>query len=468
MAKDYFQDIVPPQSASRSRKQIAPPPPPVPEPDLDEFTDEEEVGYEAPMPERSIRNIPVPQSRTRTRADAGVPPQRSSISAPRIPGRSRSWLWILAGIFVVFVGTLAVVASRGTVVTITPHSQLVTFDQTAQFTAYPAATAATGTLSYSIQTIEFEDSAVVPAQGTQHVETKASGAIMIYNDYSSSPVELLENTRFETPDGLIFRIPAKVSIPGKTAAGPGTLTVTVNADQPGDKYNIAPISRFTVPGLKGGAMYNKVYASSQAAFTGGFTGEQPGIDPAALATALADIRTRIETKARESLLSASSSTVAFPGLASIAYQELPSTPEADGTVRVHQKAIVTYAAFPADIFATVIAQSVSADVTGSRIVIKPGEGYGAVPVTSGTSTPTLSGTGPLPFAIMGKALLVWDINAPELQKALAGRSEAAFPTIIESFPSIETAHARIEPFWKNTFPSDSTQIRVNVKEVAFE
>lgn len=422
------------------------------------------------MPERSIRNIPVPQSRTRMRADAGVPSQRPSVSAPRMgaPSRSRSWIWILAGLFVVFVGTLAVIASRGTVVTITPHSQLVTFDQTAQFTAYPAATAATGTLSYSIHTIELEDSAVVPAQGTQHVETKASGTITIYNEYSSSPVELLENTRFETPDGLIFRIPAKVSIPGKTTAGPGTLTVIVNADQSGDKYNVAPVSRFTVPGLKGGAMYDKVYASSQAAFTGGFVGEQPGIDQAALTTALADIRTRIETKARESLLSASSSMIAFPGLASIAYQELPSTPEADGTVRVHQKAVVTYAAFPADIFATVIAQSVSADVTGSRIAIKPGEGYGAVPVTSGTSTPTLSGTGPLPFAIMGKALLVWEVNVPELQKALAGRNEAAFPTIIESFPSIEEAHARIEPFWKSTFPSEPTQIGVTVKEVTFK
>lgn len=480
MAKDYFQDIVPPQNGAqngtpRPARKLAVPQQQLPDPELDDFTDEEEVAIEPPAPERSIRNIPLPQSRSRGRAmpdaEQGAAPRTfagQDRTAPTRARSSRGWIWILAGVLVVFVGTLAVVATRGTVVTVTPHSHLVTFDQTAQFTAYPANTAATGTLSYTIRTIELEEFAVVPAQGTQHVETKASGSLTLFNDYQATPVKLIKGTRFESPDGLIFRIPADVSIPGKTAAGPGKVDVTVQADQVGEKYNLAPTTRFTVPGLKGGPMYDKVYASSASAMSGGFAGEQPGVEPGALAAAVADIRTRIEQKAREALATTSEGFIAFPGLASVVYQDLPATTEAEGSVRIGQKAIISYAAFPADMFATVIAQSVSADVAGSRIVIKPGEGYGAAPVTSGTSTPTLNGTGPLPFALMGKALLVWTVDAAELQKALAGRDQAAFQTIITGFPSIEEAHARIEPFWKSTFPADSTQIGVTVKDVEIQ
>ncbi|MBM3272381.1 hypothetical protein FJY94_03865 [Candidatus Kaiserbacteria bacterium] len=471
MVKDYFQDIVPPTGGSaRTARKVVPSASPAPS--YDEF-DEEEIEDVVP-PVRGIRNIPVPQSRSRGRApipDNDPTAGRAFSSPPRFeeqeetPRASRPWLWVLAAVLVIFVGTLGVLATRGTVVTVTPNSHVVTFDQTAQFTAYPAETAATGTLSYTMQTFELEESAVVPAQGTQHVETKASGSITVYNNHSTSPVRLIKDTRFSTPDGLIFRTPADVSIPGKTASGPGKIDITVVADEVGEKYNVGPVAKFTVPGLKGGPMYDNVYASSASAMAGGFSGDQPGVEPGAMSAAVADMRSKIEARARDILATTTSATISFPGLAQIAYQELPVTPEAGNAVRLHHKAVVTVATFPADTFSHLVAQSVSADVVGSRIIIAPGEGYGAAMLTPpGTSTPVF-GSGPLPFTLSGKATLVWQVDVPELQKALAGRDEAAFPTIINGFPSIKEAHARIEPFWQSTFPENATDIRVTVKDV---
>lgn len=476
MAKDYFQDIVPPNNGGvrPPRKLSTQPTPPAPiESDYSEFEDEEIADVPAG---RSIRNIPLPQSRSRGRASipdndptsasrSYAAPRESSNDEPR-PPRSRRWLWILAAVLVIFVGTLAALATRGTIVTVTPNSHLVNFDTSSQFTAYPAETAATGTLSYTIKTFDIEDSAVVAAQGTRHVETKASGSITVYNNHAATPVKLITGTRFEAPGGLIYRVPSDISIPGKTASGPGKIDVTVVADEVGEKFNIGPTAKFTVPGLKGGPMYENVYASSAGSMSGGFSGEQPGVDPAAMSAAVAQMRTRLENTAREMLLSASSTTVSFPGLAQISYQELPATPEADGSVRLHHKAVVMAAAFPADTFSQIVAQSVSADVVGSKIVILPGEGYGAVLVTpAGTSTPAL-GSGPLPFGLTGKATLVWTVDVLELQKALAGRDQAAFPTIITGFASIKEAHARVEPFWNSTFPAEPTDIRVTVKDVS--
>ena len=88
----------------------------------------------------------------------------------------------------------------------TPRSHAIVFDASSEFSAYPAGGAATGTLTYTTDAFDFEDSAVVVTQGTERVEERAHGRITVVNNYSATPVKLIKNTRFETPDGLIFRI----------------------------------------------------------------------------------------------------------------------------------------------------------------------------------------------------------------------------------------------------------------------
>jgi len=44
-----------------------------------------------------------------------------------------------------------------------------------------------------------------PASGSDFVERGATGIITIYNDFSSDPQDLVATTRFETPDGKIYR-----------------------------------------------------------------------------------------------------------------------------------------------------------------------------------------------------------------------------------------------------------------------
>lgn len=461
MAKDYFQDITPPEGGPP-----APRPAPLSSSDSDDVAEIPIRTAEAPAaPPRGIRNISAPRARPPARVGrmddlrespsifGGEPP-------PHPPRRSRWWLWGLAAICILALGGLSLFAFRATTVSVIPKSHTVVFDETSTFTAYPAASAATGTLSYTVQISDLEDSEVVPSQGTTHAETKASGSIIVYNNYSASSVKLIKNTRFETPDGLVFRVPAEVLIPGKKGTAPGSVSITVVADKAGDKYNVGPIAKFTLPGLKSSPdMYATVYAKSTTAFTGGFIGDRPAVAPGALEKALSSVRARLESKARAAGGARGDSAVVFPELMRITYQELPNTTEAGGGVRIHEKAHVVMPVFPAAAFAQTVAKAVSADAEGAPIKIVAGKDFGAH--TANTSSAL--GAGPVNFTLTGQAELVWEVDVEALAQALAGRDSQAFQTIVNGFSGIQEAHARIEPFWKTSFPGNAADIKVDVQ-----
>ena len=460
MAKDYFEDIVPPENGGRRAVPINTNPAPIAE------EDNEPENYTAPTPEKSIRNISMPQRVARRPApdmsDMRQPTAAGILGgahAPRV--RSRWWMWIAAGISVLILGSLALLALRSTAVTVTPRSQTVVFDQTAQFIAYPSATAAAGTLSYTVQTVELEDSEVVASSGTVKAEDKASGTITVFNDYSTDGVKLIKNTRFQSASGLIFRTPAEIIVPGKKGATPGEVRVTVVADQAGESYNVAA-GRFTVPGLQSSPdMYAKVYARSDVAMAGGFVGDKPGVADGALQGAIAQVRSRLEQKARDSALAQSTDTAtAFADIARISYQSLPSTTEAGGGVRIHEKARVEVPIFESAKFASAVARMVSADAESASIRI---EGVARL-VAQPTSTSTVFLSDPLQFTLTGTAELVWNIDELALTTALAGKDKSAFESIVTGFPGIQTATARIQPFWSSVFPTSPADIKVKIEE----
>ena len=70
------------------------------------------------------------------------------------------------------------------------------------------------------------------------------------------------------------------------------------------------------------------------------------------------------------------------------------------------------------------------------------------------------------FQLTGQAMLIWEVNASELAQALAGRDQSAFQTIVTGFPGIQSATARIEPFWSSAFPGDANRIRIKIADPA--
>lgn len=370
------------------------------------------------------------------------------------------WIWVSAVVSVLVLVVLGLFIFRSTKVTVVPRSHAVVFNETSRFVAYPAAEAVTGTLAYSVVVSDLEDSAVVKSEGKEHAEERASGAIEVFNDYGSASVRLIKNTRFATESGLVFRVPATVVVPGKTGTKPGSVTVTVFADQVGPEYNVGPVARFTLPGLKSSPdMYAKVYARSTSPMIGGFVGDRPSVLPATLESARGEIRGRLEAKARETIRSlANASSIVFPDLARITYSSLPMTTEAGGDVRIHEKAHVEVPVFPASDLAQAVALAAGANVESAGVYLA---GIEQVKATQ-DSTVSALGQDSLGLTLRGEALIVWNVDSAALASALAGRDNTAFQGIVNSFPGIQEARARIEPFWKGTFPESSSDIKIEL------
>jgi hypothetical protein len=100
---------------------------------------------------------------------------------------------------------------------------------------------------------------------------KAQGKITIINEFSNANQPLVENTRFLSENGTLFRLVNSTTVPGMKDGEPGKIEVLVKADQPGEVGNIGP-TKFTIPGFEGSPKHEKIYATSEKSMTGGGTG----------------------------------------------------------------------------------------------------------------------------------------------------------------------------------------------------
>lgn len=146
--------------------------------------------------------------------------------------------------------------------------------------------------------------------GKEFKGTNAKGKIKIINT-SSDDWELKGGTRFQTPDGINFRIPYSVTVPAQSvdeAGKPlqGTIVSVIEADpfdlfgKPvGDRGNIPP-ARFIIPGL---SKYNQrlIWGESELPMTGGVTSYNSIVTKEDIAAAKKQISDNLVLMAKEDL-----------------------------------------------------------------------------------------------------------------------------------------------------------------------
>jgi len=141
------------------------------------------------------------------------------------------------------------------------------------------------------------------ATGKKNVGEKAKGTITVYNEWDSNAQPLVLGTRFVSSDSKVFKTTQAVNVPGTTVqAGhivAGTATVSVEADQMGESYNIGP-SNFTIPGLPS-EKQAKIYGKSTQAMSGGLTKEIKVVSKKDIEDAKNNIDDEFLRKAKEDL-----------------------------------------------------------------------------------------------------------------------------------------------------------------------
>ena len=423
---------------------------------------------------RSIRDIPLPEKKQnkieellKETADFRVehpqrPISRTTVSevddhewAPT-PTKGRRWLIFLTLVILLGVGTLFFF--NGASVTITLKTESIPVD--VLLTSTSDAASATSTLPYKVLPVQKEGIKEINASGAMvEVEKKASGTIVIYNNYSSASQVLIATTRFETPEGFIYRLDKGVTVPGtKVVSGktvPGSVEGVVTSDIAGSKYNIDKTD-FTVFGFKGTPKYDGFYARSKTALTGGFSGTMPEVGDADLKAANNELKQTLSTQALEEIKKSKPTGYVFfdKGVRSTFSSEIG--PATNGKAVVTGKLVVEALIFDQSQVEEIIARNQNSQKYHfDNLETLDFSIENQNPVSSFISGPILL------INLSGILTSGQSFDEEALKNALSGKSKSQLPQILKLYPEIIKAKATVLPFW-SSFPSNTDKIKIIV------
>lgn len=368
---------------------------------------------------------------------------------------------MLAGVCVLIYFILSVTVFFHATIVATPKTERVVLN--AHITAEKDA--ATG-LSFTVFSLTATETKDVLATETKTVSTKASGKIVVYNEYSAVSQRLIKNTRFQASSGKIYRISESIVVPGVTTVGgktvPGRVEVTVYADEPGVEYN-AGLTDFTIPGFKGDPRFQKFYARSKTPMTGGFAGAMRMVSDADLAAAREEIEGKLKEKLRSQAQEAvPPEFVLYEEGTSIVTRPLSRTDleGSENTVRLEEVATLHAIIFPRLPLAQALAKDAVPNYDGAPVSVP---GLDLLRITFAPKQEQTWLEKSLHLTVTGDTSIVWTIEEESLVSALLGKKKNEFGTVLSTFPSIDEAQAKFRPaWWRGRFPTDRERISLEI------
>ncbi len=304
--------------------------------------------------------------------------------------------------------------------------------------------------------------------GKKKLSEKAQGVITVYNEWSTSPQILIENTRFSSKEGKIFRTRRTIVIPGMERIDggdtPGIIDAEVEAQEPGENYNIAADS-FTIPGFAGTVKYSSIYGRSKAAMAGGSTAD-------VLVVTNADI-----SSARDALIKKTESE-----MADFVRQDLPNNYKIiNEAIKINIDNFESSAIdgdvkdrFTAKISATATAlifseKDVNA-LVGEIIKNKP-EINNRIIVSENSDkieygTPSFGEAGNMMLSLHVEKKVAWKINSEEVKNKIKGKNRDELNGIFSGIEGIDSAETRFEPewaFWIDSVPNNDSRINISIE-----
>ncbi len=294
-------------------------------------------------------------------------------------------------------------------------------------------------------------SKTLQATGEQQVEKQASGKIKIINTHKETPQELVKNTRFQAPNGLIYRIRDSIVVPGyKMSNGsivPGTLEVEVFADSAGEDYNTSGTVKFTIPGFEGKEQFEKITAESVGNMTGGYIGIQKVVSDDAREAAEEELKKELTSQFNQSQ-NESTEYVIVSDINTLSFGELQDKAEGNSVILTLTARVDAYSFAKQELQNFIGQNSISGASTTDVFSFD-------------TSTLSFEITED-GISINGSTSITHVTDIEKIKSDFTGKKRSESMTIIDSYNSIEQAKAELKPFWKTKFPSEAGKIEVTI------
>lgn len=302
------------------------------------------------------------------------------------------------------------------------------------------------------------------ATGKKQLISSATGTVTLYNEWSSFPQKLVENTRLSTSDGKIFKTTKSIVIPGfvrdETGSDiPGKIDVSVVASEPGPDYNIDP-SDFTIPGFAGTAKFIKIYGKSITATSGG----AKGFTTVVSADDFKKAKDFLEEEAKKNIISQlndkkPSDLIMIEQAISVKSGDLVSPVSIDQAASKFKASLnISAVAFlfnPNDVKA--IAKSILAEINQEKknfVLVDAGLDYGDA---------LLIGTDSVKISAQSHATAFNLINENEMRTKIVGKSKEELEEYVKSsYPDINKINVTLWPFWVKKIPSMEKNVTITL------
>jgi hypothetical protein len=362
--------------------------------------------------------------------------------------------FILTLLIIIIGGSLLTfVFNKATITLVPKHTDLNDFRKTVAFAQ--AGTDTEGTVLYRVATTSISKTKELTLSEKKSVQSKASGKIVIYNNYSTDPQRLIKNTRFESASGKIYRIANSVTVPGKNGSTPGSIEVTVYADSYGTEYN-GSATDFTIPGFKGTPQYAGFYARSNGPLTGGASGNVSSASLADINAAKDELAIELAQDIKDNL--GKMKEAGYVGLYSaldIVYEDNENDLLAGTTSTFRMTATGYLMLAKGDELAQTVAQDVR-DYKGEPVRLDDTDKL----VYTRKDADRLSQVQSLDVLIEGSPRVVFLTDEEALKAQVAGKPRADFATVMKGVSSVEGAEIGFFPMWLSTFPKETSKIDV--------
>lgn len=379
--------------------------------------------------------------------------------------KSKYGLWVIAGIAVFILLIILSFVFAGATININPkHQDLNLADK---FSALN--NAQSSTLNFSVMQFDGEESLDIKTSLTKEMNSSASGKVVFYNSYSTSPVSIKIGTSLTSSSGMVYLLDKSISVPGlkvvKGVTTPGSFSTTIHAIKPGQEYNSLPTD-FSLPSFKGTSKYTKIIARSDGAISGGFVGTVNVASDKELSDAKDTLHKNLEQK----LFAKATAQLPINPNNFFIYKDgtfmsddTLSAPDysLDSNIHLSEKATFYALVFDEKTLTKAIAQKFISSYDNSPVYIPEIRNLNFSLENKDLLNPaSLHELPSIDFSLTGQARIIWSVDDQAVKKLLAGKSKNDFLSIMSTLPYVDTATAIIKPFWVNTFPSNLEKIKI--------
>lgn len=321
----------------------------------------------------------------------------------------------------------------------------------------------TSDLSFDLVVISGEENKTIQGGEMKDNSIAATGIIVLYNAYNSSPQVLAVNTRLEGSNGKIYKTSKKVTVPGMSKTGkPGSIEVGIYAAETGEAYNSTPLD-FKIPSFKGTAKYTKFYGRSRGDIIGGLRGEIAVVSALDKATAVSELKNSLETKLlKKATDQIPNGFILFKDaiFLNIDDKDISFTPDKDNLVLASMKGTLYGFLFDEKKLTAKIAQDIIDKYDGSEVYM-PNIRDLAFSLADKENI-SFADVKSISFSLSGTPRIIWKVNEAKFTADLLNKKKSDFNQILAQYPNIDSAVLVIRPFWKTTFPDKSKSIEIIV------